>query len=154
MLTNQAALLGNWTGDNLLRTSWLTPPEHHSAGTMSVRSLGQGKFLSFEYTWSHDGSPHKGFLLLARDEKRDIATTAWVDSWHMTDKILSCAGSLDDSGVIDVRGSYEAPHGPNWGWRIVISAPAADSLEMVMYNITPLGEEDLAVRATYQRISD
>jgi hypothetical protein len=52
---------------------------------------------------------------------------------------------------IDVRGSYAAPPGPNWGWRTVIETPDDDSLRIVMYNVSPEGKEDLAVDAVYRR---
>lgn len=55
-----------------------------------------------------------------------------------------------ERGVIDVRGSYAAPPGPDWGWRFII-APAQMSLGLVMYNITPAGQEALAVEASYVR---
>ena len=64
---------------------------------------------------------------------------------------MVCAGSMDDDGVIDVRGSYAVPPGPDWGWRTVIEPAGKDSLEIVMYNISPGGEETLAFRNRYER---
>ncbi len=144
-------ILGVWIGENLLRTTWLTPPEHLSPSRLSVGPAAAGKFLVFSYTWSHDNVEQEGLLLLGHDKQQDVATAAWVDSWHMSQKVMSFEGTVNADGVIDLRGSYEAPPGPDWGWRIVISSSAADSLEMVMYNISPEGVEDLAVRANYKR---
>jgi hypothetical protein len=50
-----------------------------------------------------------------------------------------------------VRGSYAAAPGPDWGWRTVIETAEDDSLRMVMYNLTPDGQEYLAVEAVYRR---
>lgn len=150
LLNIQERLLGVWTGENLLRTPWLTPPEHFSPSRLSVGPAAAGTFLVFSYTWSHDNVPQEGLLLLGNDEQQNVATAAWADSWHMSSKVMSCEGAINDVGVIDLRGSYEAPPGPDWGWRIVISS-AGDSLEMVMYNVTPEGAEELAVRANYRR---
>ncbi len=150
-LTNiQNRLLGVWSGENLLRTPWLTPPEQVSPSRLSVGPAAAGKFLVFSYTWSHDNVPQEGLLLLGNDEKQNVATAAWVDSWHMSSKVMACAGTVSDEGVIDLRGSYEAPPGPDWGWRIVVSS-SESGLEMAMYNVTPEGEEELAVRARYTR---
>lgn len=58
--------------------------------------------------------------------------------------------SITAEGAIDVRGIYPAPPGPDWGWRIQI-LPAAAELSIVMYNVHPEGQEDLAVRAVHGR---
>ena len=143
-------LVGNWSGTNLLRLSWIDPPDHVSPGTMSVVPVAKGKFLSFSYNWSHEEVGQEGLLLVGYDEKKAQATAAFVDSWHMSATVMPFTGSIDDQGVINLLGSYEAPPGPDWGWRIVITA-SNDALRMVMYNITPEGEEDLAVDAKYRR---
>ena len=54
-------------------------------------------------------------------------------------------------GSVSIQGSYAAPPGPDWGWRILIEPRQADSFWMVMYNISPEGREALAVEATYAR---
>jgi hypothetical protein len=56
-------------------------------------------------------------------------------------------------GKIDLRGSYEAPPSPDWGWRFVINAPSDIELKLVMYNVSPEGEEELAVEANYKRVA-
>jgi hypothetical protein len=50
-----------------------------------------------------------------------------------------------------VRGSYAAPPGPDWGWRITLAATATSEIEISMFNIDPNGKEELAVRATYKK---
>ena len=144
-------LVGKWTGQNLLRLSWVTPPEYISPSTVSVLPEAKGKFLSFRYTWSHENVTHGGFLLVGYDTEKKIATAAWVDSWHMSSAVMFCRGTIDPQGTIDLRGSYEAPPGPDWGWRIIISTPSSTELQIIMYNCSPEGGEDLAVKAEYKR---
>jgi hypothetical protein len=148
----QNHFLGEWAGTNLLRLSWLTPPEFRSDTRMSVNALGRDKFLTFRYTWSHEDTAHEGLLLLGYAAPQAVATAAWVDSWHQSTGILACQGTIAETGVITVQGSYPAPTGPDWGWRIVLTPGANETWQMTMYNITPEGEEDLAVQADYHRV--
>jgi Protein of unknown function (DUF1579) len=147
----QEYLIGTWAGNNLLRTSWLTPPEHQSPSNLSVTPVAKGKFLAFTDTWSHEDVSQEGLIILGYDKQQDVATAAWVDSWHMSSKIMSYQGTIDEQGLIDLRGSYEAPPGPDWGWRIVITPAPGKELLIVMYNCSPEGAEELAVQAEYKR---
>ena len=149
----QGNLIGTWTGNNLLRLSSLTPSDYSSSSNLSVSQVAKGKFLAFTYTWEHDNIPQEGMLIVGYDKKQNIATAAWVDSWHMSSKIMFCQGTNDGKGIIDLRGSYEAPSGPDWGWRIVITARSDNQLQIVMHNCSPEGAEELAVQADYKRIS-
>ena len=58
-------------------------------------------------------------------------------------KFLACMGPGSD-GPIAVRGSYAAPPGPDWGWRIGI-APGGDALRITHADIDAEGTEDRAV---------
>ena len=148
----QNNLIGDWDGKNLLRLSWVTPPDNYSPSRLSVAPVAKGKFLLFTYTWSHENIPHEGVILLGYDNNQGVATAAWVDSWHMSGKIFSCQGTIDQQGAIDLRGSYEAPPGPDWGWRITINSDSGKQLQIVMHNCTPEGAEELAVQADYTRV--
>jgi len=145
-------LAGEWAGENRL---WLCTeePARHSQATASVALAAQGRFATIRYTWAEEGQPQDGLLLLGMDPRRETWEAAWIDSWHMGDKIMLCRGAADAGGAISVRGAYAAPPGPDWGWRIEIHAEAADRFEMIMYNISPEGEEALAVEARYTRRS-
>jgi hypothetical protein len=147
----QNDFIGEWTGSNLLRLSWLTPSDYHSPSRLSVQPVAKGKFLMFTYTWSHEDVSQEGVILLGCDAQQEVATAAWVDSWHMSSKIMLCEGVIDSQGAINIRGSYEAPPGPDWGWRIVITPKSGRELQIVMYNISPEGAEELAVQADYKR---
>ena len=69
----------------------------------------------------------------------------------MGDRVMICEGPAVDAGPLEVRGSYPAPPGPDWGWRTVVETAEEDLLRMVMYNVSPEGEEYLAVDAAYRR---
>ena len=73
---------------------------------------------------------------------------SWIDSWHMGRGILSLKGIIDSTGTIKVSGTWPAPPGPDWGWRIELT-PTDTTLHLVMYNIKPDGEEFLAVDGKY-----
>jgi hypothetical protein len=144
-------LLGDWSGDSTQFTSWLPTKEHQSKSTLVVAPAAKGKFLTFTYTWSHEGREHEGLLLVGNQNEKHEATGAWVDSWHMSGGVWPCKGSVSDDGVVKLLGSYEAPPGPDWGWRIEISATDGRSLTLRMFNISPEGMEEPAVVAEYQK---
>ncbi len=138
---------GAWTGSNRL---WMMPgtdPEE-SAGTATVSFSGQGKFTELRYTWATEGDPEDGFIVLR--ELRGGVQAVWGDSWHTPDGFYLWNGEVLD-GVVIVRGNYPAPTGPDWGWRIELDLRLAEQLQMRMVNITPDGEEMLAVQAVYSR---
>jgi hypothetical protein len=138
---------GAWTGSNRL---WMRPGEEaeESESTATVSFSGQGKFAELRYTWSTEGDPEDGLILLR--ELRGGVQTVWGDSWHTPDGFYLWNGDIRE-GVVIVRGSYPAPAGPDWGWRIEIDARQTGLLRLEMFNITPEGEEMLAVQAVYSR---
>ena len=145
-------LIGEWAGTNRL---WLSPkePARHSDTTASVAVAAQSRFATIKYTWADGDQPQDGLLILGADPERKTLEAVWVDSWHMADKFMLCKGTTDGNGVISVQGSYPAPPGPDWGWRMVINPCIADRLELRMYNISPGGEQALAVEVSYSRRS-
>ena len=147
-------LVGHWTGTSRLWRPWLSPPESDSKSTATVGLTANGRFVTIAYTWACDGDDHEGFMLLGLEPRQNIANAAWVDSWHMSDKPMICAGTVDEeTGAITLRGSYAAPPGPDWSWRTIIAPREDEAFEMVMYNISPDGEEAIAFRNGYGRRS-
>ena len=140
---------GAWTGSNRL---WMMPDSEaeESAGTATISFSGQGKFVELRYTWATEGDPEDGLILLR--ELRGGVQAVWGDSWHTPDGFYLWNGNLQD-GMVVVRGSYPAPTGPDWGWRIELDLRLAGQLQMRMVNITPDGQEMLAVQAVYSRSS-
>ena len=146
--TNMSSLLGNWAGLNHL---WLTPAESArlSDTTATITFTAQGKFLSIRYTWAYEGQPQDGLLLVGREAQQNLFKSVWIDSWHTQDSFMLCQGSLDSQGSLSLLGSYPAPPGPDWGWRIVIGPGDSNSLLITMLNISPDGMEHRAVEALY-----
>lgn len=149
-MTAIADLAGSWRGTNRLVLSWQTPSEFRSDATAEVAVVGDGRYVTIAYTWAHEGKPCDGVLLVGREPEGDVAHASWVDSWHQGAFPLASRGTATAGGGVDVRGSYPAPEGPDWGWRTVV-APSADGFTVAMYNVTPDGVEDLAVEAVYTR---
>lgn len=86
------------------------------------------------------------------EKERGVVTAVWVDSWHMASKAMVCEGSSGlGGGRVELRGTYAAPPGPDWGWRTVLDPGDGNTFRMVMYNVSPDGNEDLAVEAVYRR---
>jgi GrpB-like predicted nucleotidyltransferase (UPF0157 family) len=142
--------IGHWVGQNRL---WITPtePVRESATIATVVQAAQGKFVEFRYTWSEEGRPQDGVMLIGQEQSSDKIQAIWIDSWHMGYSVMVCQGQIDPQGVLKVLGSYPAPSGLDWGWRINFDPGDADSLHLTMLNISPQGKEELAVEASYRR---
>ncbi len=149
-LDRLAACTGRWQGSSRLHDPHTGKPED-TASTAVVSALLGGRFIRLDYTWSYQGAGQEGSLLIGHQSDRGKATVHWIDSWHMSDAVLACEGTLDADGSISVQGSYAAPPGPDWGWRIGIRTGDGPALRVVMHNITPDGQEALAVEAAYAR---
>jgi hypothetical protein len=145
-----ADLAGEWTGTNKL---WVVPgePVRESDTTASVSLVGQGQFLMMRYTWAEGGKPQDGTLLIGTATGEKAADIVWLDSWHMRDDVLRLRRQPAGDALLDALGSWAAPPGPDWGWRIVLRPESRDAFRMLMYNITPEGREMLAVEAAYRR---
>lgn len=143
-------LIGEWQGTKLL---YFSPPPEPPAATspskLSVTPIAGGNFLQFNYDWTYEGDEQTGVLLFGCDEQ-NAASAAWVDSFHMSSKIMFSTGTAAN-GSVDMLGAYAAPPGPDWGWRIAIRSVSKDELQIVMHNISPEGQEDLAVQIDYTR---
>ena len=141
---------GNWTGENRLHDQNTGSPQNSSSTARVTPVLG-GRFLRLDYTWTYRDKPQEGSLLVGGEEGARTATAHWIDTWHMSHAGMACAGRVRDDGGIDVRGTYAAPPGPDWGWRIEVSPGKGETLRIVMFNITPDGREEPAVEASYRR---
>ncbi|MEO8042869.1 MAG: DUF1579 family protein [Acidobacteriota bacterium] len=142
-------LLGSWTGTNRLHVPWMPEKMKESESTAIVRSKMNGQFLSFEYTWSFDGDPQEGLLVVGCDPKSDAVQAVWTDSWHSKGVLMLCNGKTDQGGI-SVMGHYAVPDNPDWGWRTEIRQNGNGFL-YAMYNVTPDGVEELAVETDFKR---
>lgn len=140
-------MLGEWKGTNRL---WVLPedPVRASEGSATVERIAQGQFLMVRYSWSYEGGAQDGVLLISL-EKQDVPAV-WTDSWHMARNVMMC--TLDEAAddVLSVSGTYAAPPGPDWGWRIALQ-PEANGLTLRMFNIPPGAAEVAAVEVVYTR---
>lgn len=145
-----AQAAGDWAGPSLL---CFEPgqPTFSSESTAEVVRAVNGTALEMRYKWSFEGKPHEGVFLLSDDPSGNCCNMAWMDSFHYSNNMMLLTGALAGEGEINVRGSYPAPTGPDWGWRITLEMPDAESLVLRMFNITPDGQEGWAVEATYRR---
>jgi hypothetical protein len=143
-------LVGEWVGTNRLWLSTEKAP-HESNSTASVSRAAKGRFLAIQYSWAFEGEPQEGLLLVGCEKMQNVVKAAWIDSWHMSDKFMTCEGATDERGGVFFRGSYAAPPRPEWGWRTVIEPGDGKSFRMLVYNVSPEGKEALAVEAIYRR---
>ena len=144
-----AALAGTWRGLNTLHDPHTGEPEG-SPSTVSVTPLLGGRFVRIDYDWAYQGKPQEGSLLVGFASESGAVSVHWTDTWHMGRIALNCVGEATTNGGLDVRGSYAAPPGPDWGWRIEIG-PEGDSLRIAHTNFDPDGKPYPAVLAVYTR---
>ena len=147
-------LAGTWQATYELRGD--PSFDSDTPSTATVAPLLGGRFVRIEYTWDEadvlrEHGPQSGLLIVGHDAATDRVTVVWLDSWHNGERTAVCDGSLLPNGGVDVFTTYPGgPDSPDWGWRTVIE-PAEDSWLLTMFNVTPAGDEALAVRAAYRR---
>lgn len=152
-ITNLSSkFVGHWKGTYRLVLSWLPNPDFISVSNMVIKSIANDKFLMLSYDWQHEGVGQDGLILIGNINKQAGVTASWVDSWGMSGKIMNCYGTINQQGDIILLGSYEVPDNPDWGWRIEIPCPNDNALQILMYNISPEGEEFLAGDINYTRV--
>jgi hypothetical protein len=142
------AARGLWQGTNRLQDPTTGAPDE-TPSTAAVTSAVGGRFWRIAYTWMYGGCPQEGELLVGYQPREDVATVHWADTWHTGDTVMACTGAVGDDGVVSVVGSYAAPEGPDWGWRISVEPVGRESLRVVMHNVSPEGEAWLAVETEY-----
>jgi hypothetical protein len=145
-----AKLVGNWKGFNRLYVPWMEPPVRETDSTAVLSLKTQDKVLCIEYTWVYDDKPQDGIMLLAQNAKSNEVTMILTDSWHMGHAFLECKGTVDEAGKINVKGYYSVPDHPDWGWRTEFT-PGDESFRFDMYNVSPEGEETIAVESEFTR---
>ena len=145
------SLVGEWTGSNRLHLGDWHPvkPIHDSDATASVTERIGGQFLEIAYTWEHEGKTCEGVLILGGESKAETVNAFWADSWHLAHKVMMCEGS-EVGGKVSVKGSYKVDGHPDWGWRTEI-LPGQEEFRYNMYNLSPEGEESIAVEMVLNR---
>lgn len=143
-------LVGEWDGANKL---WLMPgaPVRESVTTARVDLAAGDRYLVLRYTWVEGGKPQDGVMIVRLAPDSHEADIAWTDSWHQGAYLMRLAGTEKSATTVSALGSYPAPNGPDWGWRIAVNAESPDRFVLRMWNIKPGGPEVLAVEAVYTR---
>lgn len=147
-------LSGEWKGIKRLFREGPSGPEIACGMRLTIAAAAHGCFNEFAYTWSIEGAPREGVLLLGYDEQVALATAAWIDSWHQSARVMHLSGTRVNERTISVRGSYAAPPGPDRGWRIDAVVPKIenpDLLSIKMFNISPEDRVELAVAMELER---
>ena len=139
-------LPGTWTG----RSRLFLPPDKTFSSTTeaTITAIAQDRFLHLAYSWSMEEKPQNGLLIFPSDPDTAADQSVWIDSWHMQAAIMVCKTRYKGHAII-LDGSYAAPPGPDWGWRIQIAVGVTQGLRLRMFNIPPGGQEILAVDAAY-----
>ncbi|HPQ39417.1 MAG TPA: DUF1579 family protein [bacterium] len=136
--------LGKWKGTKKL---WLAPGKkcRESDISVEVSDTALGRCAVIKYEWSFAGEPQEGVLVLNTDYGKGSIQASWVDSFHVANGIMILKGGFTEQDTIDLLGSYAAPPGPDWGWRIILSLPKPNTIRILSYNVTPGGDEQLAI---------
>jgi hypothetical protein len=130
-----------WEGTGELWLDKLGNEAHKSKCTLTVDAATVG---SFSYTWSHEGKPQSGCVVL-----RD-GGAVWSDTWHQKDP-KKCSVLADAWGLLALHYTFSVGSGPDWGWRIVLAQRPTGELVLQMTVVKPWGEENRAVRMVFTR---
>ena len=145
------ALVGAWEGTNRL---WMDPrgPGEASVAAADVALVAGGGFVSIAYTWSFEGAPKDGVLLVRRKGVPGPLDAVWVDAFHSGDGFMTFRREVDPSGRWSLYGTYAAQQGPAWGWRIALEADGDGGFRLAMWNVPPEGTDERAVEARFRRV--
>lgn len=145
------AARGTWQGTNRLHLPDV--PTRDVPSSAAIELVAQGRFCTISYTWNFDGEPQDGLLLIGQGSDEHAITAVWVDSWHMGDAAMQCLGQSVSDTQITVHGTFAVENSPDWGWRIDLLTNQ-EAVQIVMYNLSPDGDEYLAVEASYARATN
>lgn len=145
-----ARMAGDWQGRFRI---WFQPGVLGDESTQRgrIRPVLGGRFLLHEYTGSCGGEPVEGLAIYGHEIDEQSFQSAWIESFGTGTAIMFSIGRPDDPRL-SMLGSYgDGAGGPRWGWRTEIEQAGDDRLDIRMFNITPSGEEALAVHVEYER---
>lgn len=145
-------LPGAWSGRKFL---WMSPedPERVSACSVQVSTAVKNQALCVQYSWTFDATPHEGLLVIGFSGQSNEIEAILMDSFHTGSRFMPFKGRLQADGAVTLLGSYPAPEGPDWGWRIFVDPGSSEVFRIAMYNIPPGSEEIPAVSMELTRRS-
>lgn len=147
--------VGEWVGSYDLYFE-PGPPVSSSSTEGTVTLVAKGSAVAMTSTWEFQGKPHESVMIVINKPELGDPDIVWIDSFHTGGRFQLFRGVEPPDevppGAVCALGSYPAPTGPDWGWRILLSAESPDVLHVTMYNITPDGEEVIAVDSRYRRL--
>ncbi len=144
-------LIGKWSG---ICKTWFEPDK------LSDESIVHGEFtfvlgssfLRHVYSGEIQGKPRNGEELIALNSVTEQYEVNWIDDFHMNYAMLFSQGPATPTGF-SVTGEYGVElNQPKWGWRTQYDLQNRDSLTITSYNISPDGEESIALEVKYKRV--
>jgi Protein of unknown function (DUF1579) len=141
---------GDWHGTNSLFLSE-DNPGIESASTATVGFEANEKVLKINYDWAYEDKIQTGLMMFCFGKDSNV-TSVWIDSFHQNGTFMNCLGTIEN-GKISVRGNYTQPEYADWAWRTTVEADGKNSFNFTMYNVSPDGNEDIAVESKFERIN-
>ena len=140
---------GAWEGFNRVQPM-PADPINESASALIVMPVLRDTFIRIDQSWSWNGEPQSGSLLIGYSRRSSAASIHWIDTWHNATRVMPLVGEFDANGVLVARGSFAVKDSPDWGWRIEI-AVNEERLKIDMFCLEPKdGKEEGWVWSEYR----
>lgn len=143
-------LAGNWSG---YTRTWFEPGllGDESKIRASFRSALDDEFLIYKYRSNLSGKPYEGMMVIGYNAIKEQFENSWIDSFHMGSAMMFSTGTPMENGF-SVLGRYPDPDGgPDWSWRTEFNIVEEGRLIISMINISPQGQEALAVESRLRK---